>query len=96
MKNKSFFSGFVWVKWVWALILSPLIAFYLILGLASLGLFGGLPSFDELEDPRFNLASIIYSSDGEVLGKYYVENRTNVNFKDFPPHLVKSLISTED
>ena len=96
MKSKLPKFRFVALKWVWLLVLSPILGFYLILGLASVGLFGALPGFEELEDPRFNLASVIYSSDGEVLGKYYIENRTNVDFKDFPPHLISALISTED
>ncbi|MDA0309490.1 MAG: hypothetical protein O3C46_02085, partial [Bacteroidetes bacterium] len=79
MKSKLPKFRFVALKWVWLLVLSPILGFYLILGLASVGLFGALPGFEELEDPRFNLASVIYSSDGEVLGKYYIENRTNVD-----------------
>src|SRR5690606_1151251 len=64
--------------------------------LTSLGVFGKLPDLKELEDPKSNLASEIYSSDGVVIGKYYIDNRTNVDFKDLPENLVNALISTED
>lgn len=58
--------------------------------------FGSMPGFEELENPRTNLASEIYSADGKLLGTYYIENRSNVEFKDLPPHLVNALIATED
>jgi penicillin-binding protein 1A len=62
----------------------------------ALGLFGNLPSFRDLENPKSNLASEIISSDGEVLGTYFVQNRSNVNFRQLSPHLVNALIATED
>jgi penicillin-binding protein 1A len=62
----------------------------------SWGVFGPIPSFDELENPRTNLASEIYSSDGVLIGTYYIENRSTVEFKDLPPHLVQALMSIED
>jgi len=58
--------------------------------------FGPMPGFEELENPRTNLASEIYSSDGNLMGTYYIENRSNVEFKNLPPHLVTALIATED
>lgn len=58
--------------------------------------FGPMPGFEELENPRTNLASEIYSSDGKLMGTYYVENRSNVEYKDLPLHLVHALIATED
>lgn len=90
-KNKSRFS-----KWPWLIAFSPLVGLLLMLLLAAVGAFGKLPSFEELENPRSNQASIIYSSDGKVLGKYYIQNRTNVEFKDLAPSLVDALVSTED
>ena len=72
----------------------------LLVGLFFYGLanewFGPMPSFDELENPQTNLASEIYSSDGKLMGTYYVENRSNVEFQDLPPHLVNALIAIED
>lgn len=62
----------------------------------SLGLFGFMPSFEELENPRSNLASEIYSSDQVLIGKYYIENRSNVHYNDLSPNLVNALIATED
>jgi penicillin-binding protein 1A len=62
----------------------------------ALGLFGKMPSFEELENPKSNLASEIYSSDGKVLGKYYIENRSNIHFTDLSPNVVNALIATED
>jgi len=64
--------------------------------LTSFGLFGKLPDIQELENPKSNLASEIYSADGIMIGKYYIDNRTNVEFKDLPDNLIKALVATED
>ena len=40
--------------------------------------FGKMPSFEELENPKSNLASEVYSADHKLLGTYYYENRSNV------------------
>ncbi|MGV1011296.1 MAG: penicillin-binding protein 1A [Flavobacterium sp.] len=63
---------------------------------ASWGLFGKMPSFDDLENPNSNLATEIISSDGVTLGKFYNENRTAIKYKDLPKSLVDALVSTED
>jgi len=62
----------------------------------SLGALGFMPTFEELENPRSNLASEIYSSDQVLLGKYYIENRSNVHFEELSPNVVNALIATED
>ncbi|MCF6332003.1 MAG: transglycosylase domain-containing protein [Draconibacterium sp.] len=65
--------------------------------LIAKGTLGFMPSFEELENPRNILASEIYSEDGKVLDKYFIrENRTYVDFKNLPPHLIDALIATED
>lgn len=56
----------------------------------------GLPSLEQLENPRAELATKIYSYDGEVLDQIYIKNRTQVSMADLPPHLVDALIATED
>ena len=60
------------------------------------GLFGVMPTFEELENPQTNLATQIISCDGKVLGSYYVENRSNVYYSDLSPYLPQALISIED
>jgi len=56
-----------------------------------------MPDFKELENPRSNLASQVFSADQKVLGKYYFEeNRTIVEFENLPTHLVNALVATED
>ena len=60
------------------------------------GLFGKLPSFEDLENPRSNLASEILADDNKVLGTYYLQNRSNAKYSELSPHLVNALISTED
>jgi len=61
-----------------------------------LGLFGKLPSFSDLENPKSNLASEVITDDHKVLGTYYVQNRSNVKYSELSPYLVKALVSTED
>src|SRR5690606_830706 len=64
--------------------------------LAGWGVFGKMPKFEELENPETNLATEIFSSDGQTLGKYYSENRTPIKYEDLPTHLVQALVATED
>ena len=68
----------------------------LLLLLTSVGLFGTMPSFRDLENPKSNLASEIMSSDNKVLGKYYVENRSRLNFNQIDSDAINALIATED
>ena len=81
---------------LWLLILSPIILLTVTLYLTSIGTFGELPTFEELESPKSNLATEIISSDGVVLGKYFFENRSNIKYNDLTPNLVNALLSTED
>lgn len=60
------------------------------------GIFGTMPTFDELENPKTNLATEIISADGKVLGTYYVENRSNVRYSELSHYMPEALISIED
>ena len=69
----------------------------LLFTLIANGKFGFMPTFEHLENPRTNIASELYSSDGELLITFYLdENRNPVEYKDLPPHLVNALIARED
>tara|TARA_B100000787_G_scaffold153966_1_gene128485 strand:+ start:11334 stop:13637 length:2304 start_codon:yes stop_codon:yes gene_type:complete len=85
-----------YIKQFWMIILGGLVSILLIFLLASWGIFGELPTFEELENPEKNLATEVISSDGVTLGKYAFKNRTPVGFKDLPENLVNALIATED
>ncbi len=58
--------------------------------------FGPMPSFEELENPQSSLASEVFSADGVLMGNYYIENRSNVDFTEISPFLVSALIAAED
>jgi len=73
--------------------LGGLLLFFLF---ASWGLFGSMPSFEDLENPDSNLATEIISSDGVVLGKYFEKNRSQLKYSDLPKSLVQALVATED
>jgi len=76
-------------------VLFLIFVFLFFIGIAN-GLFGTMPSFEELENPKTNLATEIYSSDNKLIGTYYVENRSNIEYNELPPHLVQALLATED
>lgn len=81
---------------IWLVVLSPFILLFTVLYLTSISFFGELPTFEELESPKNNLATEIISSDGVVLGKYFFENRSNVTYEEISPILVDALVATED
>src|SRR5437762_13726300 len=80
----------------WLVILSPVLFLGGFIEAISAGMMGELPSFEELENPKSNLASEVISSDQIVLGKYYIENRSNIHFVNLSPNLVNALKATED
>jgi penicillin-binding protein 1A len=83
-------------KYLWWAALSPLLLIVFIMTLISLGVFGDVPDIEEIENPRSNLASEVISSDTKLLGTYFVENRSQVDYKSLSPHLVHALVATED
>ncbi|MBE0637403.1 MAG: penicillin-binding protein [Bacteroidales bacterium] len=85
-----------YLRLFWGIVLAGLFGiFFLFLGI-SMGWFGFMPSFEELEDPQTFLASEIYSHDGEMFGTYYIENRSKSYYGEISPYLVNALIATED
>ena len=112
MDIKSFFKDNNRViRLMWLVVMIPVAMGFLMLTLAALGAFGRMPSFEELENPKSNLATEIYGDDGHVIGTFFVQNRSYVQYEElFPqdstrhlmldghrvPPVVAALISTED
>lgn len=93
-KNSS--KGFNIIKFIWVGFSIGVAAVILLFFAISAEWLGYMPSFEELENPKSNLASEIYSADQQLLGKYFIENRSNSSFDELSPNLVKALIATED
>lgn len=79
-------------KWMWRLYFLGIVLVIAIFTKLSYE----LPSFEYLENPRSRIASNVYAADGVLLGKYYIENRTPVEYDSLSPHLINALIATED
>ena len=89
IKNKKRF-----IKWLWVIIFSPLIL--IIAGLLFVSVFADIPSFEELEDPKSNLATQIIGDDGTILNTFHIENRSYVTYDQLPQGLKDAIIATED
>ncbi len=104
-------SARVWSIALWVVAMIPVIILVTMLYCAVSGRFGRLPSFEELENPKSNLATEIYSEDGVVLGTFFIENRSYMQYDDLfsadpalhltldgyeVPPIVAALIATED
>lgn len=73
--------------------------FYLLLFLVLgvwVGLFGRLPSAEELKNIETANSTEIYTADSVLIGKYYIENRTAVSLDNISPYIINALIATED
>ena len=73
---------------------SVLIALFI--GTVLVGGFGLIPSSKELTEIKQSEASIVYSDDNKLLGKFYRKNRTQTSYEKIPKHLIEALIATED
>jgi penicillin-binding protein 1A len=78
------------------ILLSLLVLVFLFVYSIKLGLFGHIPTNKELKKIKNYTASEVYSCDNYLLGRYYLQNRTNTNLKEIPTFLIKALVATED
>ncbi len=85
-----------YIKAFWITFASGVFLIGLLFFLASMGVYGEMPGFEELENPQNDLATQIISSDGIQIGTFFNENRTPVSYEDLPQHLVDALVATED
>ena len=84
------------IRNLWIVFGSLLVLVFLFFFCVATGIFGTMPSFEELENPRTNLATEIISCDGKILGSYYIENRSNVRYSELSHYMSEALISIED
>ncbi len=87
------------IKTLWVISALSIIVF--MLGIYSIkidlfGLFGGMPSLQDLEKPQSELSSELYSNDTILLGKYFRYNRSPVKYHELSDELITTLLVTED
>lgn len=58
--------------------------------------YGNLKNLDDLIDYRNEQASLVLSEEGELIGKFFSQNRTDVSYEQIPSDLVNALVATED
>lgn len=73
-----------------------IILFFCALELNFLWLFGYSPTIKDIKTPVLNIVSEVYTSDGKLIGKYYKENRTPVDYDSISPAVIDALVATED
>ena len=86
-----------YTRLIWGSFIIGIVGLFLLFAGAALEWYGPMPDLQQLENPRTNLATQIISSDGVILGKYYLDdNRTPISYKELPQTMVEALIATED
>ncbi|WP_407430702.1 penicillin-binding protein 1A [Arcticibacter sp.] len=73
-----------------------IIIFFCAIEVNFLWLFGYSPTIKDIQAPNMRIASELYTADGTLIGRYYKENRTPVEFKQIPKGTIDALVATED
>ena len=84
------------VKILWRVFIGGALTVIGLFVAANFGLFGKMPSVEELQNPEADLATEIYTSDGILMGKYYAENRSEVKYSEISKNVINALVATED
>lgn len=85
-----------YLKIFWIVFISGISSVILMFFMIAQGWLGFMPTFEDLENPENLLASQVISADGVVLGKYFKENRSFVNYEELNADLLNALVATED
>ncbi len=88
-----------WFPW-WKVLLyftgTGIILLFLLFFIVYLGIPGKIPTKRELENIKTPLGSEVFSADGKLLGRYYIENRSYVTYGEISQNVVHALVATED
>ena len=97
-KKKSGSVSRIIIKCLWIFFCVGIVSITLLFFFIAKGFIGYMPPIEELQNPKDKFASEIYSSDMEVIGRYYQSkgNRVYVGYNEISPYLVNALIATED
>lgn len=84
--------------WFWSIFAAIFICIFILFFCIAKGWIGYMPPLEELQNPKSKYATIIYSSDMQVLGNFFAnkDNRINTTYSELPEHLVQALVATED
>lgn len=78
-------------------LLTGFICLFVLIFSARIGVFGGMPTDDELKEISNPEGTELFADDGvTLLGRYYIENRSNITYDSLPENLIHALIATED
>jgi len=82
----------------WRLFAFGVVCVVLMFVLINVGWIGYLPPIDELQNPKNKYATEIYSSDLQLLGRYFYskQNRVGVHYSEISKNVVNALVATED
>ncbi|MDR0560759.1 MAG: transglycosylase domain-containing protein [Prevotellaceae bacterium] len=86
---------------IWGVAILPFVFILLMIFFIELDVFGKMPTFEDLENPKSALATEIYAEDGAgyaLLGRFAMKNRSHIEYKELfkQQHLIQALIATED
>ncbi len=84
------------MRWLWIGWLCGLVGVAGLFGLVWLGVAGPLPDFAALENPHYQLATVVYDEEGEVIGRWYTRDRVFVDYDEISPWVIRALVATED
>ncbi len=86
------------IKWLWVCFIIFIVLVGVFFVMVYNGVIGYMPPIEELKNPQDKFASIIYTADGEELGRYFrnTGNRVYADFDEISPNVVDALIATED
>lgn len=83
-------------RFFWRIFYLGIISFTFLIVAINYELLGEMPSMEEIENPSSAMSSEVYSSDGVLLGNYFIQNRSNSEFEEISPNVFNALIATED
>jgi penicillin-binding protein 1A len=89
-------SGYFLMGRFWKFLLGFFLMIIVFFLLVNFGLFGEMPDIKDLENPKSAQSSVVYAADGEILGTYFLENRTNIKHEQIAQCVYDALIATED
>lgn len=84
------------IRLLWISFYTSMVLFILLVMGINYGFFGYMPSIAELENPQNALSSEVYGSDGVLLGRYYVKDRSNSKYTEISSNITNALKAAED